>query len=161
MRRVPATLLTRRTLHYVMTNIAHLCSREKSRVWGKDGWKKVRWRDSTALIVQVVVCIIADGRQAIHPRVLDCLSALGVYQDGVAKNVVEQQGVEKVVGAHIYEFTTQYSINPELKFKGLEKGIMPTQIVFCLKGPSIGVMACATARRPDAALATSSVYASR
>lgn len=91
-------------------------------------------RHRLCLTSQVVVCIIADGRQAIHPRVLDCLSALGVYQDGVAKNVVEQQGVEKVVGAHVYEFTTQYSINPELKFKGLEKGIMPTQIVFCLKG---------------------------
>ena len=79
----------------------------------------------------------------------------------MAKNVVEQQGVEKVVGAHIYEFTTQYSINPELKFKGLEKGIMPTQIVFCLKGPSSGIMAFATARRPDAALAISSKISRR
>jgi chitin synthase len=53
-----------------MKNIAHLCSRNKSRTWGPDGWKKV------------VVTIVADGRKKIHPRVLDCLAALGVYQEG-------------------------------------------------------------------------------
>jgi chitin synthase len=37
------------------------------------------------------------------------------------------------VTAHIYEATTQLSIDSDLKFKGLEKGIVPTQIVFCLK----------------------------
>ena len=30
-----------RTLYGVMKNIAHLCGRKNSRVWGKDGWKKV------------------------------------------------------------------------------------------------------------------------
>lgn len=39
----------------------------------------------------------------------------------------------KEVQAHVYEYTTQLSIDSELKFKGLEKGIVPTQIVFCLK----------------------------
>ncbi|KAG0144693.1 hypothetical protein CROQUDRAFT_659643 [Cronartium quercuum f. sp. fusiforme G11] len=98
-------------------NIAHLCTRNKSRTWGKDGWQKV------------VVCIVADGRNVIHPRVLDCLAALGVYQEGVGSNVVE----DKPVTSHIYEFTTQLSVDSELKFKGLEKGIVPTQIIFCLK----------------------------
>lgn len=32
--------------------------------------------------IQVVVCIVADGRKAVNPRVLDCLAALGVYQEG-------------------------------------------------------------------------------
>lgn len=27
--------------------------------------------------------------------------------------------------AHLYEYTTQLSVDPNLKFKGLEKGIMP------------------------------------
>lgn len=31
-----------RTLWGVMRNIAHLCQRKNSRVWGQDGWKKVR-----------------------------------------------------------------------------------------------------------------------
>ncbi|GAA5898385.1 hypothetical protein JCM6882_000142, partial [Rhodosporidiobolus microsporus] len=106
-----------RTLHGVMKNISQLCKRKKSATWGQDGWKKV------------VVCIVADGRKAIHPRVLDCLSALGVYQPNVATNRID----DKPVQAHIYEHTTQMSIAPDLTFKGLEKGIMPTQIMFCLK----------------------------
>ncbi|CAH7686544.1 chitin synthase [Phakopsora pachyrhizi] len=110
-------VLFTRTVHGVMKNIAHLCTRNKSRTWGKDGWKKV------------VVCIVADGRNVIHPRVLDCLAALGVYQEGVGSNVVR----DKPVTAHIYEFTTQLSLDSELKFKGLEKGIVPTQLIFCLK----------------------------
>ncbi|KAH8925578.1 glycosyltransferase family 2 protein [Atractiella rhizophila] len=115
-------ILFTRTMHGIMKNIAHLCTRERSRTWGKDGWKKV------------VVCIVADGRKSIHPRVLDCLAAMGVYQDGVAKNMVETpNGQKKIVQAHIFEFTTQLSIDPSLKFKGLEKGIVPTQIIFCLK----------------------------
>ncbi|GAA6038072.1 hypothetical protein JCM8097_007532 [Rhodosporidiobolus ruineniae] len=110
-----------RTLHGVMKNIAQLCKRKKSATWGQDGWKKV------------VVCIVADGRRAIHPRVLDCerssLSALGVYQPNVATNRID----DKPVQAHIYEYTTQMSIAPNLTFAGLEKGIVPTQIMFCLK----------------------------
>ncbi|EGG10391.1 family 2 glycosyltransferase [Melampsora larici-populina 98AG31] len=110
-------VLFTRTMHGVMKNIAHLCTRNKSRTWGKDGWKKV------------VVCIVADGRNVINPRVLDCLAALGVYQEGVGSNVVQ----DRPVTAHIYEFTTQLSVDSDLKFKGLEKGIVPTQIIFCLK----------------------------
>jgi chitin synthase len=30
-----------RTLYGVMKNIAHLCGRKNSKVWGKDGWQKV------------------------------------------------------------------------------------------------------------------------
>ena len=31
-----------RTMHGVMKNIAHLCSRHKSKIWGKDSWKKFK-----------------------------------------------------------------------------------------------------------------------
>ncbi|KAK5957052.1 Chitin synthase, class 2 [Knufia fluminis] len=106
-----------RTMHGIMRNISHFCSRTKSRTWGKDGWQKI------------VVCIIADGRQKIHPRTLNALAALGVYQDGIAKNVVNN----KEVTAHVYEYTTQVSLDESLKFKGAEKGIVPCQMIFCLK----------------------------
>jgi hypothetical protein len=43
--------------------------------------------------------VVADGRRDIHPRVLDVLAAMGVYQDGIAKNLVNG----KEVKAHIYE----------------------------------------------------------
>ncbi|KAK9480007.1 chitin synthase-domain-containing protein [Lipomyces japonicus] len=106
-----------RTMHAVMKNVAHLCSRSKSRVWGKDGWKKV------------VVCIVADGRKKIHPRVLDCMAAMGIFQDGIAKNLVNG----KEVKAHLYECTTQISLDSDLKFKGAEKGVVPVQVLLCLK----------------------------
>ncbi|OAP60283.1 chitin synthase 1 [Fonsecaea erecta] len=106
-----------RTMHGIMRNISHFCSRTKSRTWGKDGWQKI------------VVCIIADGRQKVHPRTLNALAAMGVYQDGIAKNIVNQ----KEVTAHVYEYTTQVSLDETLKFKGAEKGIVPCQMIFCLK----------------------------
>ncbi|KAK5095733.1 Chitin synthase, class 2 [Exophiala xenobiotica] len=106
-----------RTMHGIMRNISHFCSRTKSRTWGKDGWQKI------------VVCIIADGRHKVHPRTLNALAALGVYQDGIAKNVVNN----KEVTAHVYEYTTQVSLDESLKFKGAEKGIVPCQMIFCLK----------------------------
>ncbi|OCK77824.1 glycosyltransferase family 2 protein [Lepidopterella palustris CBS 459.81] len=106
-----------RTMHGVMRNISHFCSRTKSRTWGKDGWQKI------------VVCIISDGRQKVHPRTLDALAAMGCYQDGIAKNLVNQREVT----AHVYEYTTQVSLDSDLKFKGAEKGIVPCQLIFCLK----------------------------
>lgn len=104
-------------MHGVMKNISHLCTRDRSRTWGPKGWEKV------------TVCIVSDGRSKIHPRTLSVLAAMGVYQDGVAKNVVNG----KPVVAHLYEFTTQISVDPEMKFKGADKDIVPCQILFCLK----------------------------
>ncbi len=62
-----------RTMHGVMKNIAHLCKRDRSKTWGKEGWKKV------------VVCIVSDGRLKINSRTLSVIAAMGAYQDGVAK----------------------------------------------------------------------------
>ncbi|KAI6713510.1 chitin synthase 2 [Diplocarpon mali] len=106
-----------RTMHAVMKNVSHFCSRSKSRTWGEQGWQKI------------VVCVIADGRQKVNPRTLDALAAMGVYQDGIAKNLVNQKEVQ----AHVYEYTTQVSLDSDLKFKGAEKGIVPVQMLFCMK----------------------------
>jgi chitin synthase len=106
-----------RTMHGVMQNVSHFCSRMKSRTWGKDGWQKI------------VVCIISDGRGKVHPRTLDAIAAMGCFQEGIAKNHVNQ----KEVTAHVYEYTTQVSLDSDLKFKGAEKGIVPCQMIFCLK----------------------------
>ncbi|TEA19422.1 Chitin synthase 2 [Colletotrichum sidae] len=106
-----------RTMYAVMKNISHFCSRSKSRTWGDQGWQKI------------VVCIVSDGREKINPRTLDALAAMGVYQHGIAKNFVNQKAVQ----AHVYEYTTQVSLDSDLKFKGAEKGIVPCQMIFCLK----------------------------
>lgn len=41
--------------------------------------------------------------------------------------------LEGQLGFTLIQFTTQLSVDPKLQFKGLEKGIVPTQILFCLK----------------------------
>lgn len=110
-----------RTLYGVMKNIAHLTARKSSKVWGPDSWKKV------------VVCIIADGRHAIHPRVIDCLTALGVYQSPNMTGVIKKDGKEIKVNAHMFEYTCGFAIDPDLHFKYPDKGIVPTQIIFLMK----------------------------
>ena len=105
-------------MHGVMKNIAHLCTRDRSRTWGPNGWEKV------------VVCIVSDGRNKINQRTLSVLALLGVYQDGIAKNVVHG----KPVTAHIYEYTTQVSVDPNMEVKKAgSKNVVPCQILFCLK----------------------------
>ncbi|CAI8500435.1 unnamed protein product [Pichia kudriavzevii] len=104
-----------RTLHAVMKNIEYLNKRTRSHTWGPDSWKKV------------VVCIIADGRNKVSQGVLEVLSVMGVYQDGIAKSFVNQ----KEVKAHIFEYTTQVSVDENLKINGGK--ITPAQVVFCLK----------------------------
>ncbi|CAK5281509.1 unnamed protein product [Mycena citricolor] len=123
-----------RTMHAVMRNIAHLCTRKKSQTWGPEAWKKV------------VVCIVADGRRKVHPRVLDCLTLLGVYQPGgPLVNSVDKKDVQahlqvflcfsQSLAADIprFEYTTSFSIDSNLKFRYPDKGIVPTQIIFCMK----------------------------
>lgn len=46
----------------VLKNVAHLCSRDRSKTWGADGWKKV------------VVCIVSDGRSKVNKRTLQVLN---------------------------------------------------------------------------------------
>lgn len=87
-----------RTMHGVMKNIAYLCKRDRSKTWGKDGWKKV------------VVCIVSDGRQKINSRTLSVIAAIGAYQEGIGRNVVNG----KPVTAHIYEYTTQSAFDVDI-----------------------------------------------
>ncbi|KAI8335825.1 chitin synthase-domain-containing protein [Chlamydoabsidia padenii] len=110
-------ILFARTLHGVMKNIAHLCSLKQSSTWHEQAWQKV------------VVTIVADGRKVIHPRILHILASMGVYQPGVAKNQVDQVPVQ----AHVYEYTTQISIDGDMNIKGADKGIVPVQILLCIK----------------------------
>jgi chitin synthase len=113
-------LLFCRTMRGVFQNIAHLCTRTKSKTWGKEGWKKVchdAYNGIDRLMKQVVICVVADGRLKINPRTRSVLAALGVYQDGVGTNVVNGKPVvsspytshyiRSLQTAHLYEYTTQ------------------------------------------------------
>ncbi|CED84447.1 glycosyltransferase family 2 protein [Phaffia rhodozyma] len=106
-----------RTLRGVMQNIDYLCTKDKSKTWNHDGWKKV------------VVCVVSDGRAKIHPRNLACIQKLGCYQPGPAKNVVNG----KLVTAHIYEYTTQFRVNSKLQIVPGNAESVPVQMLFVLK----------------------------
>ncbi|CAG8852842.1 5901_t:CDS:2, partial [Gigaspora margarita] len=108
------------TLDGVIENISYLCSLRDSEIWDENGWKKI------------VVCIISNGRCNINERALAYLSALGVYQNNIAKSKLNN----KVIRAYMYEFTTQISIQCSKKStvkKTVDDRIFPTQILFCLK----------------------------
>ncbi|KAG2047518.1 glycosyltransferase family 2 protein [Suillus hirtellus] len=103
-----------RSMSGIIKNIAHLCKRDRSKTWGKESWKKV------------VVCIVSDGRSNINSRTLSVIAAMGAYQDGIAKSIVNGRPVV----AHIYEYTTQLLVSPSMK---IEVADTPVQIIFCLK----------------------------
>lgn len=111
-------ILLARTLQGVFNNIRHLCSRSRSKVWGSEAWKKV------------VVVVVSDGREKLNPRAKALMAALGVYQEGFAKNMVNDKPVE----GHIYEYTTMVRIasaNDTVRLT--TKNAVPVQMLFCLK----------------------------
>ncbi|KAF8899212.1 chitin synthase 2 [Infundibulicybe gibba] len=103
-----------RTMNAVIKNVAHLCSRGRSKMWGPEGWKKV------------VVCVVSDGRNKVNKRTLQVLSLMGVYQEGIAKDSV----AGKDVTAHIFEYTSSVVVTDSGE---VSPGQCPVQILFCLK----------------------------
>jgi chitin synthase len=107
-----------RTMMGVFRNIEFMCSRTNSKTWGKEAWKKI------------VVCVVSDGRAKINPRTRAVLAGLGVYQDGIAKQQVNQ----KDVTAHLYEYTTQVGLGLKgMTVQLIPRGATPVQMLFCLK----------------------------
>jgi chitin synthase len=116
-----------RTLHGVMLNIRDICKTKQSKYWkrsaeeGQPGWQKI------------TVALIVDGLEPMDKSVLDVLATVGVYQDGVMKKQVD--GKDTV--AHIFEYTTQLSVDatPQLVLPHGEdpNNLVPVQIIFVLK----------------------------
>ncbi|SCN71349.1 CHS-3 chitin synthase 3 [Fusarium fujikuroi] len=84
--------LLRRTLQSIVQNLWYLNIRPESRIWGSGSWTKV------------VVCILIDGIESVDPGVLDILTSIGLYQNGLCRKTTEQG--EEVTG-HLFEFTSQ------------------------------------------------------
>jgi len=103
-----------KTMNAVLKNVAHLCSRTKSKTWGPDGWKKV------------VVCVVSDGRSKVNKRTLQVLNLMGCYQEGIAKDSVAGNDVT----AHIYEYTTTAIVTENGE---VGTNTCPVQVLFCLK----------------------------
>ena len=113
-------ILLGRTLKGVMDNIKHMVKKTHSSIWGPDAWKKI------------VVCIISDGRSKINERALALLSSLGCYQDGFAKDEIN----DNKVAMHMYEHTTMMNIGTVTEH-GIalvcNQNTVPVQLLFGLK----------------------------
>jgi chitin synthase len=107
-----------RTLHASIENIRQLCLPKAKRSWGPNGW------------MNAVICIIADGASKINPRALKLLNVMGIYPDGFEFKSVHD---EKPVIGHLFEFTTQVSVDENMRRYTHEDGIIPTQVCFFLK----------------------------
>ncbi|TPX37514.1 chitin synthase [Synchytrium microbalum] len=107
-----------KTWKAVEKNIANLCAKKGTSFWGPDAWQKV------------VVCVISDGRQKIHPRTLNVMGVMGAFQDGLMKTSVNGQEVS----AHVFEYTTQILVDTEsLQLRSSDQAVVPVQMIFCLK----------------------------
>ncbi|KAG1874478.1 glycosyltransferase family 2 protein [Suillus subalutaceus] len=116
-----------RTLHGVMMNIRDICKTKQSKYWrraaeeGMPGWQRI------------TVALIVDGLEPMDKSVLDILATVGVYQDGVMKKQVD--GKDTV--AHIFEYTTQLSVDAKpqlvLPHENDPNNLVPVQIIFVLK----------------------------
>lgn len=103
-----------KTMNAVIKNVAHLCTRNRSKTWGPEGWQKV------------VVCVVSDGRSKVNKRTLQVLSLMGCYQEGIAKDSV----AGKDVTAHIFEYSSNVMVTETGE---VSQGSCPVQILFCLK----------------------------
>ncbi|KAK2463946.1 hypothetical protein APHAL10511_003997 [Amanita phalloides] len=116
-----------RTLHGIMLNIRDICKTKQSKFWRSDaeggvpGWQKI------------TVALVVDGLEPMDKSVLDILATVGVYQDGVMKKQVD--GKDTV--AHIFEYTTQLSIDakPQLVLPQDNDplNLVPVQIILIIK----------------------------
>ena len=116
-----------RTLHGVMVNIRDICKTKQSKYWrrsaeeGVPGWQKI------------TVVSIVDGLETMDKTVLDILTTVGVYQDGVMKKQVD--GKDTV--AHIFEVCSRLSavslgLIPALASTRLKFQWIQLQSLFCL-----------------------------
>ena len=105
-----------------MKNIAYLCSLEGI-VWGEDSWK------------EIVVVIVADGLDKIDPTIWPVWNVQGIFMDGIEKSSIN----EKPVVAHMYEYTTQLSIDKNLNIMDAECDdadhllLVPCQTILLIK----------------------------
>ncbi|KAJ1311786.1 hypothetical protein OPQ81_010252 [Rhizoctonia solani] len=120
-------VLYARTLHGVMLNIRDICKTKQSKYWRKHA------EEGTPAWQKITVALIVDGLEPMDKSVLDILATVGVYQDGVMKKEVDK----KETVAHIFEYTTQLSIDADMQLVQPHgddaNNLVPVQIIFLIK----------------------------
>lgn len=121
-------LLLGRTLKGVFKNIKtmyNLNEDESIHPFGKNSWKKI------------VVVIVSDGKNKINERSKALLTLLGVFQEGIMQESVN----DKKVNAHLFEYTTTFGIgkfdynraNHSFTVPLVTEQTVPVQLMFLLK----------------------------
>lgn len=108
--------LLAKTLQGIAKNLVFF-SKKKAKDWGTNAWKKI------------VVCVVADGREKLNKRTRVLMERLGVFQNGLAKNIVGS----KPVKAHVYEYSSLVGVNNVKKTVSFGALKAPMQLIFCLK----------------------------
>ncbi|KAL1878001.1 Chitin synthase, class 3 [Diaporthe australafricana] len=120
--------LLSKTLHSLFMNLRDIANLKKSEFWNGRGpsWQKL------------VICVVMDGIEACDEAVLDVLATIGLYQDGIM--VPDVDGRE--VTAHVFECTTQLSINANQQLiRPLDDSpqtLPPVQMMLCMKTKNAG-----------------------
>ena len=93
-------------------------------IWNENAWQKI------------VVVIISDGRLKCHERVLLMMEQLGVYRPDLImtqRRDPTDANQLKDVTCHLFETTTQVTVDKDLVPKGYKNGNVPIQLMFALK----------------------------
>lgn len=95
--------LLARSLHSVMHNVRDIVNLKKSEFWNKDG----------PAYQKILVCIIIDGISPCDKGILDTLSTLGLYQDGIIKRDIDgRETVAHLVGFCSIQAASNIRISP-------------------------------------------------
>ncbi|KAJ3310912.1 Chitin synthase, class 1 [Boothiomyces sp. JEL0838] len=106
-----------KTWNSLQKNINYLCQKRNAGTWGPDGWQKI------------VICVVADGRTKINSKTLAVIGLLGIYQEGLIKTKID----DRDVSAHLFEYTTNVSLDLNYNIKKGNTSNSPIQVIFCLK----------------------------
>ncbi|CAI5741485.1 unnamed protein product [Peronospora destructor] len=104
------------TLKKLANNLAYITEKQTERekaLTGTFGGDDI-WRN-------VLVCIVADGREQMNDKMLDYLEAIGLYDEDLL--TINSAGIG--AQCHLFEHTLQLSVNG--------KSLLPIQTVFALK----------------------------
>ncbi|KAJ3284170.1 Chitin synthase, class 2, partial [Blyttiomyces sp. JEL0837] len=109
-----------KTYRAVVKNISYICGTNQN--WTSESWK------------EIAVVIVSDGRQKINPTVLTVMGVIGLYLDGLEKSSVNGTAVQ----AHMFEYTTQNSVDQFLNIRNVDDtkedlDLVPCQTIVLIK----------------------------
>ena len=120
-------ILLGRTLKGVFKNIKNMynLNENDNHPFGKQSWQKI------------VVVIVSDGKSKINERSKALLTLLGVFQEGIMQDYVN----DDKVNAHLFEYTTTFGIGKfdynrsdnSYKVPLVTEQTVPIQLMFLLK----------------------------